>query len=34
MEGALSRIFNKAVNVKEIKCNVNGDECCEYEVRL
>lgn len=34
MEGALSRIFNKAVHVKEIKCNVNGDECCEYEVRL
>lgn len=34
MEGALSRIFNKKVQVKEIKCNVNGDDCCEYEIRL
>lgn len=34
MEGALSKIWNKKVYVKEIKCNVNGDEHCEYEVRF
>lgn len=34
MEGALSKIMNKRVFVREIKCNVNGDDCCEYEVRL
>ncbi|MNO96499.1 V4R domain protein [compost metagenome] len=34
MEGALSKIWNKRVSVKETKCNVNGDEHCEYEVRF
>lgn len=34
MEGALSKIWNKKVYVKEVKCNVNGDEHCEYEVRF
>lgn len=33
MEGALNKILNKKVTVREIKCNVNGDEHCEYEVR-
>ncbi|UOF92051.1 4-vinyl reductase [Fodinisporobacter ferrooxydans] len=33
-EGALSKILNKKVSVKEVKCNVNGDERCEYEVRF
>ncbi len=34
MEGALSKLYNKRVTVREIKCNVNGDDCCEYEIRL
>lgn len=34
MEGALSKIYNKRVTAKEIKCNVNGDERCEYELRF
>nr|WP_245742303.1 hypothetical protein [Fontibacillus panacisegetis] len=27
-------MWNKRVSVKETKCNVNGDEHCEYEVRF
>ena len=34
MEGALTKLKNKRVVVKEIKCNVNGDDCCEYEIRF
>ncbi|GAA0136675.1 hypothetical protein YSY43_35160 [Paenibacillus sp. YSY-4.3] len=34
MEGALSKMMDKRVSVREIKCNVNGDDCCEYEVRF
>lgn len=34
MEGALSKMMDKRVSVRKIKCNVNGDDCCEYEVRL
>lgn len=34
MEGALSRITGKRVSVKEVKCNVNGDDRCEYEIRF
>lgn len=34
MEGAMSKLKNKRVFVKEIKCNVNGDDCCEYEIRF
>lgn len=33
MEGALTRILDKRVSVREVKCNVHGDEYCEYEVR-
>ncbi|WP_025680352.1 V4R domain-containing protein [Paenibacillus massiliensis] len=33
MEGALTQILKRRVHVREIKCNVNGDEHCEYEVR-
>lgn len=34
MEGALTKIYNKRVTAKEVKCNVNGDERCEYELRF
>jgi hypothetical protein len=34
MEGAISKIKNKKVFVREVKCNVNGDDYCEYEVRF
>lgn len=33
MEGALSQMRGKRVSVREVKCNVHGDEYCEYEVR-
>ncbi|GIP51472.1 MULTISPECIES: V4R domain-containing protein [Paenibacillus] len=33
IEGALGRIMNRKVSVRETKCNVCGDEHCEYEVR-
>ncbi len=33
LEGALGRIMNRKVSVRETKCNVCGDEHCEYEVR-
>lgn len=34
MEGAMTRIRGTRVAVKEVKCNVHGDEHCEYEMRL
>jgi len=34
IEGALGRIMNRKVSVRETKCNVCGDEHCEYEVRF
>jgi predicted hydrocarbon binding protein len=34
MEGALSRIWGKRVNIRETKCNVSGHEHCEYEIRF
>lgn len=34
LEGALSRIWQKEVSIREVKCNVNGDEHCEYKVIL
>jgi predicted hydrocarbon binding protein len=33
IEGALTKIRGKRVSVREIKCNVNGDEYCEYIVK-
>lgn len=34
LEGALTQIFNKKVIVREVKCNVNGDEHCEYVINI
>lgn len=34
MEGAMTRIAGSRVAVREVKCNVHGDEHCEYEMRL
>lgn len=33
MEGAIKNILNRNVSVKEVKCNVHGDDRCEYELR-
>lgn len=33
LEGALNRVSDRKVRVREVKCNVSGDERCEYEVR-
>lgn len=34
LEGALAKIHNQKVYVREVKCNVNGDEHCEYLIRF
>ncbi|WP_071394130.1 V4R domain-containing protein [Bacillus tuaregi] len=34
LEGAISMTYDGAVSVREVKCNVNGDEHCEYWVRF
>lgn len=34
LEGAINKVSERKVMVREIKCNVNGDEHCEYEVRF
>ena len=34
IEGALAKLLNKQVNVREVMCNVNGDARCEYEVKF
>ncbi|MDF0725900.1 4-vinyl reductase [Cytobacillus sp. S13-E01] len=34
LEGAFTKILNKRVKAKETKCNVNGDGCCEYQVKM
>ncbi len=33
LEGALHRVTGKKARVREVKCNVSGDNRCEYEVR-
>lgn len=33
LEGALGKIMNRKVSVRETKCNVCGDDHCEYEIR-
>jgi predicted hydrocarbon binding protein len=32
LEGALSKVLGKKINLWEVKCNVNGDENCEYKI--
>lgn len=34
LEGAISRFYEGKVIVHEVKCNVNGDEHCEYRVKF
>jgi uncharacterized protein len=34
MEGAINRFSSRKASVREVKCNVNGDEHCEYEIRF
>ncbi|SHG19036.1 V4R domain-containing protein [Ornithinibacillus halophilus] len=34
LEGGLSKVLDKKLSVFEIKCNINGDEHCEYMVRI
>lgn len=34
MEGALTKILDKKVFIREVKCNVNGDDNCEYIARM
>lgn len=34
LEGALTKVMQKDISVYEIKCNINGDENCEYMVRI
>ncbi|MGZ7442508.1 V4R domain-containing protein [Paenibacillus sp. TH7-28] len=34
LEGALGSILNCKVSVRETKCNVSGDEHCEYGIRI
>ncbi|HJV46323.1 MAG TPA: V4R domain-containing protein [Bacillota bacterium] len=34
LEGSLSKVLNKKVSVRETKCNVNGDDYCEYQIDL
>ncbi len=33
MEGAINKFSPRKVTVRETKCNVHGDEHCEYEIR-
>lgn len=32
LEGALTKVWNRKVILHEVKCNVNGDDCCLYKV--
>ena len=34
LEGAFSRFYEGHIIVQEVKCNVNGDEHCEYRIKL
>lgn len=32
LEGALQKVWNRRFSLREIKCNVNGDEHCLYRI--
>lgn len=32
LEGALAKIWDKKVSLREVKCNVNGDDYCQYRI--
>ena len=34
LEGALSKIYDGKISIREVKCNVNGDENCEYIINF
>lgn len=34
LAGAVSKVLDKKVSSREVKCNVNGDGYCEYEVSI
>jgi uncharacterized protein len=34
LEGVLSTCHDGKVSVREVKCNVNGDEHCEYKIKF
>ncbi|MBB6445298.1 V4R domain-containing protein [Bacillus benzoevorans] len=34
LEGALMKMWQREVHIREVKCNVNGDEHCEYKLIL
>ncbi|WP_337189750.1 4-vinyl reductase [Bacillus dakarensis] len=34
LEGAISTIYEGNISIREVKCNVNGDEHCEYIIRI
>jgi len=34
LEGALTTIYEGKISIREIKCNVNGDENCEYVIKF
>ncbi|MCQ6276763.1 4-vinyl reductase [Bacillus sp. V3B] len=34
LEGALKKLWKQEINLREVKCNVNGDEHCEYKITL
>ncbi|WP_147535071.1 V4R domain-containing protein [Bacillus marasmi] len=33
LEGALSKVWNKQFILREVQCNVNGDEHCKYLIK-
>lgn len=34
LEGALSKVDDRKVSVREVKCNINGDDYCEYVIQF
>jgi uncharacterized protein len=34
LEGSLTKVLNKRLSTREVKCNVHGDEHCEYLITI